>query len=104
MAPPGGRVPPQNLDAERSVLGGVLLDNTALNDLLEVLKPEDFYREAHRKIYEAMCALSQKSEPIDRVTVKDALREQGALEAVGGEAAIDLLDTVVPSAANILYY
>src|SRR5437588_9679778 len=104
MAVPPGRVPPQSLDAERSVLGGVLLDNAALNDLFEVLKPEDFYREAHRKIYEAMVALSSRSEPIDRVTVKDELRAQGALEAVGGEPCIDLLDTVVPSAANLLYY
>ena len=101
---PAGRVPPHSLDAERSVLGGILLDNQAINDLLEVLKAEDFYREAHRKIYEAMCALYAKSEPIDRVTVKDALRAQGALEAIGGESFIDLLDTVVPSASNLLYY
>jgi len=101
---PPGRVPPHNLDAERSVLGGVLLDNQSINELLELLKPEDFYRDAHRKIFEAMCALSGKSEPIDRVTLKDALRALGALEAVGGESFIDLLDTVVPSAANLLYY
>jgi replicative DNA helicase len=101
---PPGRVPPHNLDAERSVLGGILLDNVAINDLLEVLKPDDFYREAHRKIYEAMVALYGKSEPIDRVTLKDTLRAQGALDAIGGESFIDLLDTVVPSAANLLYY
>ncbi len=104
VAVPPGRVPPHNLDAERSVLGGILLDNGSINDLLEVLKPEDFYREAHRKIYEAMCALYAKSEPIDRVTLKDILKAQGALEAIGGESFIDLLDTVVPSAANLMYY
>ena len=84
VAVPPGRVPPQNLDAERSVLGGVLLDNTALNDVLELLKPEDFYRDAHRKVFEAMCALSSRNEPIDRVTLKDELTALGAYEAVGG--------------------
>ena len=103
-AVPAGRVPPQNLDAERSVLGGVLLDNAALNDVLELLKPEDFYRDAHRKIFEAMCALSSRNEPIDRVTLKDELTALGAYEAVGGEDFIDLLDKLVPSAANLSYY
>lgn len=99
-----GRMPPQNLDAERSVLGGVLLDNAALNDILEVLKPEDFYRDAHRKVFEAMCALSSRGEPIDRVTLKDALTALGAYETVGGEDFIDLLDKLVPAAANLAYY
>jgi len=104
MAVPGGRLPPQNLDAERSVLGGVLLDNAALNEILELLKPEDFYRDAHRKVFEAMCALSSRSEPIDRVTLKDELTSLGAYEAVGGEDFVDLLDKLVPSAANLTYY
>ncbi|HYR19522.1 MAG TPA: DnaB-like helicase N-terminal domain-containing protein, partial [Myxococcales bacterium] len=104
IAVPGGRIPPQNLDAERSVLGGVLLDNAALNEILELLKPEDFYRDAHRKVFEAMCALSSRSEPIDRVTLKDELTALGAYEAVGGEDFIDLLDKLVPSAANLIYY
>src|SRR6267142_5566563 len=104
IAVPGGRIPPQNLDAERSVLGGVLLDNAALNEILELLKPADFYRDAHRKVFEAMCALSSRSEPIDRVTLKDELTALGAYEAVGGEDFIDLLDKLVPSAANLIYY
>ena len=101
---PAGRVPPQNLDAERSVLGGILLDNQSFNDVLEILKPEDFYREAHRKVYDAMLVLFNKSEPIDRITVKDTLTEQGLFAAVGGDDFIDLLDKVVPSAANLGYY
>ncbi len=104
IAVPGGRIPPQNLDAERSVLGGVLLDNAALNEILELLKPADFYRDAHRKVFEAMCALSSRGEPIDRVTLKDELTALGAYEAVGGEDFIDLLDKLVPSAANLIYY
>ncbi|MBS2023941.1 MAG: replicative DNA helicase [Deltaproteobacteria bacterium] len=101
---PPGRVPPQNLDAERSVLGGILLDNQSLNDVLEVVKPEDFYREAHRKVYEAMISLFNKNEPVDRITVKDALTQQGLFEAVGGDDFIDLLDKIVPSASNLGYY
>jgi replicative DNA helicase len=101
---PAGRVPPQNLDAERSVLGGILLDNAALNDILEFLKAEDFYREAHRKVYEAMCTLASKSEPIDRITVKNALQAQGVFESIGGDDFIDLLDKVVPAASNLSYY
>jgi replicative DNA helicase len=106
---PKGRVPPHSLDAEKSALGGLLLytgsdKNAALDELAEVLKPEDFYREAHRKIFEAMLALHAKDEPVDRVMLKKALVEMGALEAVGGEHYIDLLDTTVPSASNLLYY
>lgn len=101
-----GRVPPQNLDAERSVLGGVLLDNDALDDVVGILKPADFYREAHRKIFEAMLFITQKPvrEPIDRVTLKDALVELGTLEQAGGEDFVDLLDKIVPSASNLAYY
>jgi len=104
QAVPTGRVPPQALDAERSLLGGILLDNQAFSEVLGVLKPEDFYREAHRKIYEAMGKLYGKGEPIDRITVKDTLSEEGAFQAVGGDDFIDLLDKIVPSAANIVYY
>jgi replicative DNA helicase len=99
-----GRLPPQNLDAERSVLGGILLDNVALNDVLEILRAEDFYREAHRKVFEAMCALSTRAEPIDRVTLKNELVALSAYEQAGGEDFIDLLDKIVPSASNLSYY
>jgi replicative DNA helicase len=101
---PHGRVPPHNLDAERSLLGGVLLEGQALTDVIEVVKPEEFYRDAHRKVFEAMCFLYGKNQPIDRITVKDALTAQGAFEAVGGDEFIDLLDKIVPTAANLGYY
>src|SRR5207248_698946 len=104
MAMPGGRVPPQNLDAERSVLGGVLLDNAALNEILELLKPEGFYWDAHRKVFEAMCVLSSRGEPIERVGLKVDLTALGAYESVDGEDVVDLLDKLVPSAANLMYY
>jgi replicative DNA helicase len=101
---PGGRVPPQNLDAERSLLGGVLLDNQALDDVLAIVKAEDFYRETHRRIFESMQALAARSEPIDRITVKNELTQQGVFAAVGGDDFIDLLDKLVPSASNLAYY
>src|SRR3974390_3538942 len=101
---PHGRVPPHNLDAERSLLGGILLDAQALTDVVGAVQPEDFYRDAHRKVVEAMCALFGKNQPVDRITVKDALTAQGAFEAVGGDEFIDLLDKIVPTAANLAYY
>jgi replicative DNA helicase len=103
-AVPHGRVPPHNLDAERSLLGGVLLDSQAFADVLEVVKAEDFYREGHRKVFEAMCALFGVGEPIDRITVKDKLTSMGSFAAIGGDEFIDLLDKIVPTAANLAYY
>lgn len=104
LAVPAGRVPPHSLDAERSLLGGVLLDAGALAEVLELVKPEDFYREAHRKVFEAMCALFAKGEPVDRITVKNQLSELGVFASIGGDDFIDLLDKVVPSASNLAWY
>ena len=78
------KVPPQNLEAESSVLGGILLDNEAINRVLELLTPEDFYRETHRKIFRAMIVLSDRTEPVDLITLSDFLKARGELEAVGG--------------------
>jgi replicative DNA helicase len=101
---PHGRVPPHNLDAERSLLGGILLDSQAFADVVEVVRAEEFYRDAHRKVFEAMSALFGRALPIDRITVKDELTAQGCFEAVGGDEFIDLLDKIVPTAANLGYY
>lgn len=98
------RLPPQNLEAEMSVLGGVLLENEALNRALEVLRPEDFYRAAHSKIFTSLITLSDRNEPADLVTLTAVLREQGALEEVGGSAYLSTLVDFVPTAANISYY
>ena len=104
VALPHGRVPPHNLDAEKSLLGGILLDSQAFADVVEIVRPEEFYRDAHRKVFEAMAALFGKGQPIDRITVKDELTALGAFEAVGGDEFIDLLDKIVPTAANLSYY
>ncbi|MDX9708629.1 MAG: replicative DNA helicase [Trichloromonas sp.] len=101
---PAHRLPPQSLEGEMSVLGGVLLENEALNKALEILRPEDFYREAHRKIFSALIGLSDKGEPADLVTLTAALQQKGDLEAVGGSAYLATLVDYVPTAANILYY
>lgn len=98
------RVPPQNLEAESSVLGGILLENEAINLVLELLRAEDFYRESHRKIFRAMIELSDRTEPVDVITLSECLKNRGDLEAVGGSAYLASLNDFVPTAANIAYY
>jgi replicative DNA helicase len=98
------RVPPQNLEAEQSVLGAILLDNDAINQTLEILTTEDFYRETHREIFRAMVALVDRLQPVDAITLTEALRTSGTLEAGGGPAYIAELATVVPTAANVGHY
>ncbi len=101
---PTHRLPPQNLEAEMSVLGGVLLENEALNRALEFLRTEDFYRESHRKIFNALIILGDRSEPADLVTLTAVLKDRGELEAVGGSTYLATLVDYVPTAANINYY
>jgi replicative DNA helicase len=98
------KVPPQNLEAECSVLGGILLENDAVNLVLELLRAEDFYRESHRKIFRAMIELSDRSEPVDVITLSECLKNRGDLDAVGGSAYLASLNDFVPTAANIAYY
>ena len=101
---PTHRLPPQNLEAEMSVLGGVLLENEALNRALEFLRTEDFYRESHRKIFNALIILGDRSEPADLVTLTAVLKDRGELEAVGGSTYLATLVDYEPTAANINYY
>jgi len=98
------RLPPQNLEAEMSVLGGVLLENEAMNRALEYLTTSDFYRESHRKIFNSLLALSDKSEPADLVTLTAELKNRSELEDVGGSTYLATLVDYVPTAANITYY
>ncbi|HLK10303.1 MAG TPA: replicative DNA helicase [Candidatus Binatia bacterium] len=98
------RVPPQSLEAEQSVLGGVLLDNAALDRVVELLDAEDFYREAHRRIFRAMLGLSERNEPVDLVTLAEVLRARGELAEVGGGAYLAELAERVPTAANVVNY
>ncbi len=98
------KLPPQNLEAEQSVLGAILLDNMALPKAMELLTEEDLYRTAHRRIYRAMLDLSETGEVIDQITLTERLKAQGELESVGGAAYLAELVQVVPSAANIRYH
>ncbi|MCF6179617.1 MAG: replicative DNA helicase, partial [Geopsychrobacter sp.] len=100
----GHRLPPQNLEAEMSVLGGVLLENEALNRALEHLVAEDFYRRGHQLIFAAMIALSERNEPADLVTLTAQLKSQKALDEAGGSSYLATLVDYVPTAANIQYY
>lgn len=94
------RIPPHNDDAEKSVLGSVLLDKDALFEVLEILKPEDFYNEMHKEIYSSVIELYRKNQPVDILTVSEELKKRKSLEMVGGRAYIALLSTVVPSTSN----
>jgi len=98
------KIPPQNLEAESSVLGGILLENDAINLVLELLRHDDFYRESHRKIFRAMIELSDRNEPIDLITLSEFLKSRNDLEAIGGTAYLASLADFVPTAANISYY
>ena len=98
------KVPPHSLEAEAAVLGGILLDNTALDRVAEHVSAEDFYREAHRKIFRAASELSQRSEPIDLLTLTEALKTRGELAEVGGAAYVSELADRALSAANIQYH
>ena len=95
------KVPPQNLEAESSVLGGILLDNEVINQVLELLRPEDFYRESHRKIFRAMIEITDRSEPVDLITLSEFLKSKIELEAVGGTAYLAAFADFVPTAAKI---
>ena len=99
-------VPPQNLDAEESVLGAMMLSPGAIGAVSEVLDGDgrDFYRESHAKIYKAALALYGKGEPVDAITLVDELDERGDLEAVGGSARVHELATLVPASANARHY
>jgi replicative DNA helicase len=98
------RLPPQSVDAEQSVLGGLLLDNQAWERVSDVLTADDFYRREHRQIFDAISALCNEGSPADVVTVSEWLTKSGELEAAGGLSYIGALANNTPSAANIAAY
>jgi replicative DNA helicase len=98
------RVPPQSLEAEESVLGGILLDNSALDRVIELVQPDDFYRGTHRRLFRTMLDLSERNEPIDLITLSEALKARGELSETGGTAFLAELAERVPTAANIAHY
>ena len=97
-------IPPQSLEAEKAVLGGILLDHEAFFEIATLLNPESFYKPSHQKIYEALSQLKNKNEPTDLVTVTNFLKQEGVLEQVGGLSYISELTEHTPSSANILHH
>ncbi|MHB0884816.1 MAG: replicative DNA helicase [Bacillota bacterium] len=98
------RVPPQNLEAEQAVLGSMLIEREAIIKATDTLRPEDFYREANREVFQAVLNLHEHGEAVDLVTVTDELRKRGLLENIGGVAYLTALANAVPTAANAEYY
>ncbi|MBW2658565.1 MAG: replicative DNA helicase [Deltaproteobacteria bacterium] len=99
-----GRVPPQNLEAEQAVLGSILLKADVFASVLEIIKPQDFYKESHKLIFETMISLFENSEPQDVLTVSNLLRDTNQLEKSGGPLYLATLTSIVPVTANIVSY
>jgi replicative DNA helicase len=101
VSTPAERIPPQDLDAERAVLAGVVRDNDAINRVVELVGPDDFYQPSHRLVFAAMLDLSERGAPIDAITLAEALRAGGRLDDAGGRAAIAGLSDATPTAVGI---
>src|SRR5437773_7086136 len=104
QASPTAPVPPQNLEAEESVLGAMMLSPGAIGAVSEALDASDFYRESHAKIYRAALGLYARGEPVDAITLVDELEERGELDDVGGRVRIHELAALVPAASNAAHY
>jgi len=98
------KVLPQNIEAEQSVLGGILIDNEALHKVLEIIEPNDFYRDNHKKIFLAFLELFENNTPLDIITVTELLQKKGELTNVGGATYLASLVDSVPTTANITHY
>ncbi len=99
-----GRLPPQNIEAEQSVLGSLMLDKDAVIRIVDTLKPDDFYRGIHANIYQAMLELFEKNEPIDLLSLTNRLEEKKQLEEIGGTSYLTTLVNTVPTAAHVTHY
>jgi replicative DNA helicase len=99
-----GRLPPQNIEAEQSVLGSLMLDKEAIIQIADIIKPEDFYRGIHTNIYQVMLELFEKNEPIDLLSLTNRLEEKKQLEEIGGASYLTSLANLVPTAAHVVHY
>ncbi|KPU42897.1 replicative DNA helicase [Oxobacter pfennigii] len=98
------KIPPNNMEAEQSVIGAMLLDKNAISSAAEILRGEDFYKEAHGRIFDTIIELYNRDEPVDLVTLVESLRTKGILDAIGGLTYLSNLAASVPTTANIKYY
>ncbi len=99
-----GRVPPHSVEAEQSVLGGMILDKEAIADAVEIVQSEDFYKEAHREIFEAILSLYDRDQPVDLITLSEELKRRQTLEAIGGLSYLTSLSAAVPTTTHVSYY
>ena len=99
-----GKIPPHDIEAEQAVIGSMLTDKDAVVEAVEILRPDDFYRQDNKTIYEAILNLYNKAEPVDIITVKAELTSLGKFEAVGGIEYIATLPDKVPTTANVDKY
>lgn len=98
------RVPPHSVESEQSILGSIILDKDAIITVAEIINPSDFYKEAHKIIYESMLKLNSNNEPIDLITLIEELRKESYLDNVGGISYLTSLSTIVPTTSNVKYY
>ena len=98
------RIPPHSVESEQSILGSIILDKDAIITVAEIINPGDFYKEAHKIIYESMLSLNSSNEPIDLITLIEELRKEGHLDNVGGISYLTSLSTIVPTTSNVRYY
>ncbi len=101
---PAGRIPPQNIEAEESLLGGLLVDTESINKIVDLISAEDFYKDAHSRIFDIMVGLYEKNEPIDIVTVSSSAKDKGILDKIGGATYLNTLVDIMPSAVNVVQY
>lgn len=99
-----GRIPPHSIEAEQSVLGAMILDKESINTAIEIIRPEDFYKEANGEIFEAIILLFNKNEPVDLITLSEELKRRGTLENIGGVTYLANLSSGVATTANTKYY
>lgn len=98
------KIPPQNLEAEQSTLGSMMLERSALEKGMEILKAEDFYRPSHQEVFDCLVSLAERDEPVDLITLQEELKKRGKLEDCGGVEYMMSLVESVPTAANVEYY
>jgi replicative DNA helicase len=101
---PGMRVPPQNIEAEQSLLGGLLVDAESMNKVADIVGSADFYRDSHSKIFALMADLYERNDAIDMITISSLARDRGILEGIGGVTYLNTLVDLMPSSANIAHY
>lgn len=99
-----GRIPPHNIDAEQSVLGAMILDREAIITASEIIRGDDFYKEAHKEVFDAIIDLYNRNEPVDMVTLSEELSQRQILDAIGGISYLASLSSAVPTTTNVKYY